>query len=250
MGDPKLLVLFLLSLGSLLLVDRQVEAREPEPFTNLQILPQDIERRELFGIMRGFTEALGVRCQHCHVSDGAEPLPVFDFADDSKTTKKTARLMMRLVEDINAEYLKQLPTAPDPPTRLACATCHRGLTRPALLRQVLAETLKRQGLDEALAHYRQLRTEFYGRGRYDFGESELRRLAQDLQQDAPAAAVAFLELNLEFYPESALTHFQRGELAEALGDPARALESYRRALEIQPGNPDIARRIAALESTN
>ena len=235
----------------LLPLQAAAEGREPAPFTNLQVLPPEIERLELFGIMRGFTEALGVRCEHCHVQDGAEPLPNFDFADDSKAAKETTRRMMRMVEALNATHLSELPTTvPGHAVRLSCATCHRGGTRPAQLRQVLQETLAARGLDEALAQYRRLRQEWWGRGRYDFGEPVLIRLAQGIRQERPDAALAFLELSLEFFPDSAMTHFRRGEIAEELGQRDKALESYRRALDIQPGNPDIAQRIRTLEGGN
>src|SRR3982750_125622 len=48
----------------------------PEKFENLQVLPKDIPRDTLIGVMRGFANSLGVRCTYCHVesrdSTGAE----------------------------------------------------------------------------------------------------------------------------------------------------------------------------------
>ena len=41
-------------------------AQIPEKFVNLQVLPKDLARDSLVQIMRGFSFALGVRCQHCH----------------------------------------------------------------------------------------------------------------------------------------------------------------------------------------
>jgi len=38
-------------------------AQMPEKFTNLQVLPNDIPRGELIGIMRRFTSSLGLRCE-------------------------------------------------------------------------------------------------------------------------------------------------------------------------------------------
>ena len=54
----------------------------PEEYSNLQILPEGIQRTELVGIMRGFSIGLGVRCSFCHtVSDGLDSLDD-DFASD------------------------------------------------------------------------------------------------------------------------------------------------------------------------
>ncbi|HXV14001.1 MAG TPA: c-type cytochrome, partial [Candidatus Krumholzibacteria bacterium] len=44
-------------------------AQIPDTFTNLKVLPKDIQKAELVGIMRGFSMALNVRCTHCHKGD-------------------------------------------------------------------------------------------------------------------------------------------------------------------------------------
>jgi thioredoxin reductase len=41
----------------------------PDELTNLKVLPKDISFPELMTNMKGFTQALGVRCEHCHVSE-------------------------------------------------------------------------------------------------------------------------------------------------------------------------------------
>jgi hypothetical protein len=42
-------------------------AQIPDKFTNLQVLPKDVAKRELVAAMRGIASDLGVRCAHCHV---------------------------------------------------------------------------------------------------------------------------------------------------------------------------------------
>src|SRR5579875_2431196 len=73
----------------------------PQKFQNLQFFPKDIPRDTLLMIMRGFTDALGVRCQYCHVSEaGANGQERFNFASDDKETKKKARFMLHMVDTI------------------------------------------------------------------------------------------------------------------------------------------------------
>ena len=69
-----------------------VAAQIPEEFTNLQLLPKDIEQRKLVRTMRDWAGGLGVRCNHCHV--GPENLQGMDFASDEKRTKRAARKML------------------------------------------------------------------------------------------------------------------------------------------------------------
>jgi hypothetical protein len=103
-------------------------AQIPSTFTNLQVLPRDIPRAELVETMRGITRALGVRCTHCHV--GPDDLQGMNFATDEKPAKVSARLMLQMVQRINAEYVKELPAKAEPRQQVSCITCHRGATVP------------------------------------------------------------------------------------------------------------------------
>ncbi len=98
-------------------------------WANLQILPDSISHDELIGIMRGFTEALGVRCTHCHAM-GAEGHP--DFASDENHHKDVARGMMRMTWQINTEILPAIDHLHHEGGQMVtCYTCHRGSTEPA-----------------------------------------------------------------------------------------------------------------------
>lgn len=95
------------------------------PPTNLKVLPKDTARPALTAIMRGYTGALGVQCNHCHVEDMAAR------ASDDNPKKDIARKMIQMTMDLN----KQLdaigtPAAPDAP-KVTCFTCHRGAVKPA-----------------------------------------------------------------------------------------------------------------------
>jgi hypothetical protein len=56
---------------------------------------------QVVGQMRNITMALGVRCPFCHVGEEDRPLSTCDFASDEKPTKRTARQMMLMLEEVN-----------------------------------------------------------------------------------------------------------------------------------------------------
>ncbi|MGZ4816765.1 MAG: c-type cytochrome [Terriglobales bacterium] len=102
----------------------------PDKFTNLQVLPKDIPKDDLVQTMRTFSRSLGVRCDFCHEFQDDNP----DFASDKKDEKNAARNMMRMVYDINTNYmpkLQPLPGEEKKQTGVNCWTCHRGEKQPA-----------------------------------------------------------------------------------------------------------------------
>jgi hypothetical protein len=103
----------------------QGRAGQPAAPQNLQVLPKDIPRPELLATMRGFANALGVGCEHCHVEE-----PARDFASDAKQPKKTARVMLQMVVHINEMLATGLGKAPADITKVQCVTCHRGEAIP------------------------------------------------------------------------------------------------------------------------
>lgn len=81
---------------------------------NLKILkPEDLRS----GVMMQYTQALGVRCTHCHVQG--------DNASDDKSQKATARMMIAMVNEINAKF----PDGAAKP-HVTCYTCHNGKVTP------------------------------------------------------------------------------------------------------------------------
>lgn len=95
---------------------------------NLQVLPPDMPREQLFGVMKKFSQALGVRCTFCHVGKEGEPLSTFNFASDAKREKEMARWMMRVTQDINGKF----ETDMNKPA-VTCYTCHRGAAHPLIV---------------------------------------------------------------------------------------------------------------------
>jgi tetratricopeptide (TPR) repeat protein len=205
----------------------------PDSFVNLKVLPRDIPQRQLIDLMRGFTAALGIRCPYCHVGREGMPLDSFDFASDRKRTKRTARLMLQMVRRIDDSTLTQIPERPSPNVQVTCVTCHRGVNRPMPLQDVLRAALEAGGLDSAAHAYRQLRTTYYGRAAYDFGEETLSELAIDLARGHRLdEAVGMLDLNGEFFPQSPGVPFARGDAYLIAGDTASAITWYQKALAV------------------
>ncbi len=216
-------------------------AQIPDAFSNLQVLPEDISKGELIAEMRHIAGALGARCHTCHVGEPGASLEGYDFASDEKALKQTAREMMKMVREINGELLPRIGKDRAELIEVRCVTCHHGLNRPQTLDDTLLETLASDGVDAAIDRYRELREQYYGRAAYDFSEWRLIRVAERLAgEDKAGAARRFLELNVEFYPESGKSYYDLGQLDQGAGDKEGALANYRKAAEL---SPDFAPRI-------
>jgi mono/diheme cytochrome c family protein len=102
----------------------------PAP-TNHKVLPKTLTGDQVHEIMEGWEAALGAHCNACHTPDpnniGPNGRPRLNFADDSKPEKSTARLMFRMTEDINKNYVSMVENSGAPVT---CGTCHRGHLGP------------------------------------------------------------------------------------------------------------------------
>ncbi len=84
-------------------------------FKNLKVLPKDMARPQLMGIMQNWTRALGVTCNHCHVDDKS--------ADD-KPEKDVARAMVKMMMNLRQNAAEFLPD--NRIAKVSCWTCHRG----------------------------------------------------------------------------------------------------------------------------
>ncbi len=104
-------------------------AQVPDTYTNLKMLPKDIQRPELMQTMRGFNKALGVKCNFCHKGEEGQPLSTYDFASDANKHKVIARTMITMTSEINTKHLKGLGSKENP-ARISCNTCHQGTKHP------------------------------------------------------------------------------------------------------------------------
>ena len=220
----------------------------PDSLINVKVIPKNTPVMNVVGIMRNFAGALGVRCQFCHVGQEGMPLAQFDFAKDEKRTKLTARQMMRMVEEIN----HRLDTLPEHEkmtshVEVTCNTCHRGVSRPMPLEQVIQETAQAAGADSAARVYRALRERYYGRAAYDFGEPTLNiaafRLGRAGKYDE---AFAILKMNEEQFPASSNLATFRGNITLMKGDTAGAIAAFREAVRRDSTNGEAQGRLRAL----
>ncbi len=236
-------------LASLLNAPTAAAQFPPDSLENLKVLPEDIEVRELISVMRGFAMGLGVRCQFCHVGEEGMPLAEFDFPSDEKAHKRTAREMLRMVMEINDQHLANLEERHEPNVQVMCVTCHRGQAQPILIGDALKQAVAEGGSEAGVAKYRELRERYYGSHTYDFTEFVLVNVAQDLWgEEEREAAVAFAELNLEYFPESGTTYTLLGQAYAELGEREKAIEHLEKALEINPRNPMAQRALEGLKN--
>jgi hypothetical protein len=102
----------------------------PAP-TNLKVLPRNLTGEQVHEIMEQWEGELGTTCKTCHTVDKTKKSPdgklVFNYADDSKEEKQTARLMFKMVDEINTNYIAKIDSSGAPVT---CGTCHRGHLGP------------------------------------------------------------------------------------------------------------------------
>ena len=242
MNDVKLRVrrLAVLVITAMALLSNAVSAQGiPEEYTNLQILPEGIQRSELVGIMRDVAIGLGVRCSFCHMVSDALDSPEDDFASDDKETKLKAREMLRMVQAVNQDHIANLPARTEPNIEVTCVTCHSGKSRPTTLAQEMTWAAQEGGTDAMRARYAELRGEYYGLGAFNFGEGTLATVAQTLGRENPEVGMAAVELNLEYYPESVQTWMLKGQLHLLGQERSEAITALERALELSPGNATV-----------
>ncbi len=123
----------MIALAGSLTVARAQEGRgtpppPPEP-KNLQVFPKTMTTAQILPIMRNFAAALGTNCGYCHQWTGPGAAGN-DFSVDVKPAKETARVMMRMVNDVNNTLRTNIKGKADQITRVQCITCHRGKAIP------------------------------------------------------------------------------------------------------------------------
>jgi len=216
---------------------------------NLNVLPEDISSAKLSDTMKSFAMGLGVRCETCHVGEPGTPLETFDFESDEKDMKRKARVMITMVQEINGNLVAELNDIENAQrVEVRCVTCHRGLPQPKLIEDVLDEILADGGVDAVINEYNELRAEYYGSHSYDFSEFSLPMYVQELAaQDQAEAAISLARINTENFPESYYSFFVLGELYNLVAQTDAAIDSYRRAAELnERARPFLDAKIAEL----
>lgn len=214
------------------LLEAQGGFRFPENPKNLKVLPDSVRGARLGQVMRGFTAALGVRCEYCHTGQG--DLSNFDFTSDDKPAKNKARLMLKMVMAINGTHLAELG---DQRIQVTCATCHRGVARPAMLEDLLEAAIDSAGIDAATARYDELRKRYYGGFSYNFSRGPLTVLGERLmtKQKYPEA-VKVLQLEIANNGEDVRTLMALGGAQAQAGDKDGAKKTFEKGLSLAPDN--------------
>jgi len=251
------------------------QQRPPE---NLLVLRKDMPRDSVVMIMRGFTAALGVRCEYCHTErEGGAPAggppggapaggppggapgggfgggggggggPPLNYALDNKDTKKTARVMLKMVDSINKVFLATVPTRDMAAViNVNCYTCHRGVAKPMTIDAVLASTIDKSGVDSAIARYRVLRNDML-LGRYNFSEQPVTLAAQRLAAAGKYDdAMKLLQMNQEFNPTSANIDYEIADVLINKGDKDAGIARLKAILVKNPNDRRARGRLTQL----
>jgi hypothetical protein len=182
--------------------------------------------------MQTIAAGLGVTCEYCHMRGAA----VAPAAASGRPRIDIAREMIAMTADLNARVQSATGKAAAESVRVECVTCHRGVAIPRQLSDIVLQAAARQSPEAAVTLYRDLRSQYYGRQSYDFGEETLLSVADRLIQGRPAAALALANLNIEFFPSSARSYLVKGMVQSRQLDTAGAIASFKKTLELEPEN--------------
>jgi hypothetical protein len=238
----------------------------PVAHQNLQVLAKDIPQPELLQVMQTFTQGLGVQCGYCHApapapegqargggggggrGRGGPAAPQLDYPSDQQAPKRAAREMMQLVRDINTRVPAAVGKTAEAATRVQCITCHRGVAIPRQLVDILTQTAADKGGPAAVAQYKDLRKQYFGAQAYDFSEASLITLAQRATAaDKADDALAWLQLNLDYFPLSSRTYAAMAQAQQKKNDKSGAIGSLTRAVELDPQNAQAKRQLDQLK---
>lgn len=114
-----------------LAVQSSTGAPSAEVSTNLKVLPKGLTTKQVRDIMETWSDETGTECSTCHVRNVATATPDgkahYDYANDSKQEKRTARVMYEMTEQINTQFISKVPNSGIP---ITCGNCHRGHLSP------------------------------------------------------------------------------------------------------------------------
>jgi len=213
--------------------------------------------------MAAIASGLGVKCDFCHVpgqgrglrppppppavADGPPTPAIQPAVSVAPTHMDIARQMMVMTRDLNSKVQMITSKSPTDATRVTCVTCHRGVSIPGQLSDIMAATDNSKGPEAAIQQYRDLRKQYYGRQSYDFGEDTLVTAGINLANTHPEDAVALLKLNLEFFPQSVQSYVQMAYAYTRKLDDQSAIGALEKALELQPENGAVKGRLEQLK---
>jgi hypothetical protein len=226
-------------------------AAAPPPAKNLQVLPKEWTTGQVLPVMRGIAAGLGVECGHCHVWT-APGLPTNDFPADVKPEKAKARVMLRMVMNINQTLGTELTKLGKPANEIVqvqCVTCHRGVPIPKQLVDIVVDTGNQTNASAAVAKYKDLRKEFYGQQAYDFSDATLFTAAtRDIAANKPDDALLYAQTNIEFNPMSAQSFQAMAQAYQRKMDMPKAIAAMEKAVALAPDNPQFKTQLNNLKN--
>lgn len=219
----------------------------PDSLINVKVFAKSTPVPQVLGAMRNIAVGLGVRCHFCHAGEEGTPFDKTDFASDERRSKKVARQMMRMVQEINAR-LDTIPERPSAKVEVTCRTCHRGVSRPVPLGNLVYDDAVNVSADSAIRSYQQLRARYYGRDAYDFGEQTLPMTAFRLAREGKKFddALKVLAFNETVFPNSSATASARGNVLLLKGDTSSAVTAFKEALKRDSTNGEARGRLRDL----
>ena len=129
-------LLTVLALMAFVLMGFVASETPPGEFTNLKILPKNITKQQLDKVMDEFKDALGVKCNFCHVHKKDNPRE-WDFPSDEKPEKTVARKMITMSNKINKKFFhgKSKYGEENALMEVRCVTCHHGSAHPEIIEE-------------------------------------------------------------------------------------------------------------------
>lgn len=106
---------------TLFAADKQAKAAAPAKPPTITVL-KDLSLFELQHSMSLMKASLGVGCDFCHVQEDGD----WDFANEAKEEKQTAREMILMVRQMNQQNFGGRPV-------IGCYTCHHGSPHPTAM---------------------------------------------------------------------------------------------------------------------
>jgi hypothetical protein len=100
-------------------------------YTNLKVLPKDINKEQMDSVMHHYTASLNVKCNFCHTFN--QETKQMDWASDANKHKLITRQMMTMTNELNKKYFDHTGSAITLSSQLevTCYTCHHGAKEPA-----------------------------------------------------------------------------------------------------------------------
>jgi CubicO group peptidase (beta-lactamase class C family) len=113
--------------------------------------------------------------------------------------------------------------------------------------KILRTALLRKGFDHAAAAYADLKA---SNTSFNPSEEEINDWGYLLfSQKQPKQAIAILTLNTQLHPDSWNAFDSLGEIFQKAGDKTKAIENYRRSLQLNPGNTNATAHLKEMSET-